>query len=145
MEKSTKKQRRARRLDAIEQRLAQLQAPNDHGIELVQRYRPDLLPAIILASCEVEHLVNLLGYKPVMRALTKLMRQTLRRIFIARKAQANGTYLPPKKPRKSTKPAHHSITKPALRVEEPDPDDLVLPPVDELHDLVGADARPQRL
>jgi hypothetical protein len=138
MEKSTKQQRRARRLDAIEQRLAQLQAPDAKGIELVQHYRPDLIPAVILASCDVDHLVGLLGYKPVMRALTKLMRQTLRRIFIARKAQAQ---LPPV-PRLRKR---HSVTKPALRAEDPDTDDLVLPPVDELHDLVGADARPHHI
>ena len=138
MEKSTKQQRRARRLDTIEQRLAQLQAPDAAGVELVQRYRPDLLPAIILASCEVDHLVGILGYKPVMRALTKLMRQTLRRIFIARKAQLQTPPLPPTRKR-------HSITKPALRAEESDTDDLVLPPVDELHDLVGANARPHHI
>ena len=154
MEKSTTKRCRAataaladerltgkalrRRLDHIEQQLAQLHDPSDVDIVLVKQHRPDLVPAVLLASCEVERMVDLLGYKPVMRALTKLMRQTLRRIYIVRKAQADNPLLA-----KKAKVKQHSITKPVLREDEPDPDDRVPPPPDELQDIVAADACPQ--
>ena len=77
-----------RRLDQIEHELAQFHLVSDEKIKLVVKHRPELLPVVTLATCNVDYLVELLGYKPVMRALTRLLRLMLRRLTIARAATA---------------------------------------------------------
>jgi len=77
-----------RRLDQIEHELAQFHPVSDKEIKLVVKHRPELLPVVTLATCNVDYLVELLGYKPVMRALTRLLRLMLRRLTIARAATA---------------------------------------------------------
>lgn len=88
-DRAHRKRRKLRRrvLDHIEEKLRTLRLLRDEEILLVKQYRAELLPAVLLAHCNIDHLIHLCGEKVMMRATTELLRPWARRLAISRAAR----------------------------------------------------------
>jgi hypothetical protein len=112
-QKDRHKKSKRKRLTAIEAQLARLEPLSDDDLRFVVRdpeRRKQLLPAAVLAACNVDQVIALVGYKPVMRAITVLLKLWLRRLRIERTTA--------RKIKSRTPPLPVSTEPPPLALEE---------------------------